>query len=41
MIFDFTEITRFYFFRDPVYMRKGIHSLYHLTQTTSKMDVHK
>ncbi len=38
MIFDFTDTTRFYFFGDPVDMRKGIHSLYHLVQTTSKMD---
>jgi transposase len=38
MIFNFTDTTRFYLFRDPVDMRKGIHSLYHLVQTTKKMD---
>lgn len=38
MIFDFTDTTRFYFFREPVDMRKGIHSLYHLVQTTGKME---
>lgn len=38
MIFNFTDTTRFYFFSDPVDMRKGIHSLYHLVQTTEKMD---
>lgn len=37
MIFNFTTTTRFYFFRDPVDMRKGIHSLYHLVQTAEKM----
>ena len=38
MIFNFTDTTRFYFFRDPVDMRKGIHSLYHLVQTADKMN---
>jgi transposase len=38
MIFNFTDTTRFYFFRDPVDMRKGIHSLYHLVQTADNMD---
>ena len=38
MIFNFTDTTRFYLFCDPVDMRKGIHSLYHLVQTAEKMD---
>ncbi|MCT4622952.1 MAG: IS66 family insertion sequence element accessory protein TnpB [Schleiferiaceae bacterium] len=38
MIFNFTDTTRFYFYCDPVDMRKGIHSLYHLIQSTGKMD---
>ena len=38
MIFNFTNQTRFYFFHEPVDMRKGIHSLYHLVKTTGKMD---
>ncbi len=38
MIFNFTDSTRFYFFREPVDMRKGIHSLYHLVKITGKMD---
>ena len=38
MIFNFTDTTRFYFFREPVDMRKGIHSLYHLVKTSGKMD---
>ncbi len=38
MIFNFTETTRFYFYREPVDMRKGIHSLYHLVKTTSKLN---
>lgn len=38
MIFNFTDTTRFYFYRDPVDMRKGIHSLYHLVKTSGKMD---
>lgn len=39
MIFNFTESTRFYIFREPVDMRKGIHSLYHLVQKVKEMDV--
>ncbi|WP_320019843.1 IS66 family insertion sequence element accessory protein TnpB [Labilibaculum manganireducens] len=38
MIFNFTATTRFYFFREPVDMRKGIHSLYHLVKTLGKKD---
>ena len=38
MIFNFTDTTRFYLYCDPVDMRKGIHSLYHLVQTIKKMD---
>lgn len=38
MIFNFTETTRFYFYREPVDMRKGIHSLYHLVKTTGKLE---
>lgn len=38
MIFNFTDQTRFYFFREPVDMRKGIHSLYHLVKTSGKMN---
>lgn len=38
MIFNFTDTTRFYFFREPVDMRKGIHSLYHLVKTSGNMD---
>lgn len=38
MIFNFNKTTRFYFFGEPVDMRKGIHSLYHLVKTTGKMD---
>lgn len=38
MIFNFTDTTRFYFFRESVDMRKGIHSLYHLVKTSGNMD---
>ncbi len=38
MIFNFTDTTRFYFFCEPVDMRKGIHSLYHLVKTSGSMD---
>jgi len=38
MIFNFTDQTRFYFYREPVDMRKGIHSLYHLVKTSGNMD---
>ncbi len=38
MIFNFTEDTRFYFFGEPVDMRKGIHSLYHLVKTSGNMN---
>ena len=38
MIFNFNETTRFYFFSEPVDMRKGIHSLYHLVKTIGNMD---
>lgn len=38
MIFNFTDTTRFFLFHDSVDMRKGIHSLYHLVQTSKKMD---
>lgn len=38
MIFNFTDTTRFYFFREPVDMRKGIHSLYHMVKTSGNMD---
>ena len=38
MIFNFTKQTRFYFYREPVDMRKGIHSLYHLVKTSGNMD---
>jgi transposase len=38
MIFNFSESTRFYFYREPVDMRKGIHSLYHLIRTAGKLD---
>jgi len=38
MIFNFTDTTRFYFFCEPVDMRKGIHSLYHLVKTSGKMN---
>lgn len=38
MIFNFTDTTRFYLFCDAVDMRKGIHSLYHLVQSSKKMD---
>ncbi len=38
MIFNFPETTRFHLYRDPVDMRKGIHSLYHLVQAEKKTD---
>ncbi len=38
MIFNFTEDTRFYFFCEPVDMRKGIHSLYHLVKISGNMN---
>ncbi|WP_320167964.1 IS66 family insertion sequence element accessory protein TnpB [Mangrovibacterium marinum] len=38
MIFNFNDTTRFYFYREPVDMRKGIHSLYHLIKTTGNLD---
>ncbi|WP_430812228.1 MULTISPECIES: IS66 family insertion sequence element accessory protein TnpB [unclassified Carboxylicivirga] len=38
MIFNFTDHTCLYFFREPVDIRKGIHSLYHLVQTSGNMD---
>lgn len=38
MIFNFNNTTRFYFYGEPVDMRKGIHSLYHLVKTTGNMD---
>ena len=38
MIFNFSDTTRFYFFHEPVDMRKGIHSLYQLVKTSGKMD---
>jgi transposase len=38
MIFNFTDTTRFYFYHEPVDMRKGIHSLYHLVKTIGNMD---
>ena len=38
MIFNFNDTTRFYFYREPVDMRKGIHSLYHLIKTAGNMD---
>ena len=38
MIFNFTDTTRFYFYGEPVDMRKGIHSLYHLVKTTGRMN---
>lgn len=38
MIFNFTDTTRFYFYCEPVDMRKGIHSLYQLVKTRGKMD---
>jgi len=38
MIFNFTDTTRFYFFSEPVDMRKGIHSLYHLVKTSGNMN---
>lgn len=38
MIFNFTTHTRFYFYRESVDMRKGIHSLYHLVKTSGNMD---
>lgn len=38
MIFNFTSNTRFYFYCEPVDMRKGIHSLYHLIKTTDNLD---
>jgi len=38
MIFNFTETTRYYFFGEPVDMRKGIHSLYHLVKTSANTD---
>lgn len=38
MIFNFTDQTRFYFFREPVDMRKGIHSLYYMVKTSGKMN---
>lgn len=38
MIFNFTNNTRFYIFRDSVDMRKGIHSLYHLVQGAKEMN---
>ena len=38
MIFNFNDTTRFYFFCEPVDMRKGIHSLYHLVKTSGDMD---
>lgn len=38
MIFNFTRSTRFYFYGEPVDMRKGIHSLYHLVKTSGKLD---
>ncbi len=38
MIFRMTKTTRFYFYHEPVDMRKGIHSLYHLVKTIGKLD---
>ncbi len=38
MVFNFTEDTRFYFFHEPVDMRKGIHSLYYLVKTSGNMN---
>lgn len=38
MIFNFSETTRFHLYRDPVDMRKGIHSLYHLIQAEKNTD---
>ena len=38
MIFNFTNNTNFYLFYNPVDMRKGIHSLYHLVKTFGEMD---
>ncbi len=39
MIFNFTNTTRFYLYQSPVDMRKGIHSLYQLVCSTSKLEV--
>lgn len=38
MVFNFTDTTRFYLYRDPVDMRKGIHSLYHLVQGAKQLN---
>ncbi|MCT4647118.1 MAG: IS66 family insertion sequence element accessory protein TnpB [Carboxylicivirga sp.] len=38
MIFNFCNTTRFYFYSEPVDMRKGIHSLYHLVKTSGKIN---
>jgi len=38
MIFNFNDTTHFHFYRKPVDMRKGIHSLYHLIKTTGNKD---
>lgn len=38
MIFNFPDTTRFHLFGEPVDMRKGIHSLYHLVQSTESFD---
>jgi hypothetical protein len=38
MIFNFTNNMRFYFYSEPVDMRKGIHSLYHLIKTGVDLD---
>jgi transposase len=38
MIFNFNDTTRFYFYHEPVDMRKGIHSLYHLVKTSGNIN---
>lgn len=38
MIFSLTETTRYYFYQEPVDMRKGIHSLYHMVKTKGQLD---
>ncbi len=41
MIFRFTETTHYYFYHEPVDMRKGIHSLYHMVKIIGKLDAFK
>ncbi len=41
MIFEFTDATRYYFYHEPVDMRKGIHSLCQMVKTIGRLDAFK